>query len=320
MRPNEMTSVLLSLFATFYLFLGASLCLATDTLLMGTATPGGGFPLYGDAVARAVNETEPLLRVLTQNTKGSTENVPLLLGGTLDLALVQGEVAMEYFKQANDPTQKLSVIAATYSTAGMFAIPAGSPYRTIQDLKGKPVVFGAKGSGLVALARKMLKPLELDPDRDFKAIYLDHAAEGSKMVIEGSAAALFGGGVGWPGFVTLADSKRGARFIVPDDQEILRIVESSHLARLTVPAGSYKGQDRALVSVGSWSYILARPGLSEEKVYLFARALYRAVPALARLLAQAGETTPDNTLATSPSLQHIHPGVLRYYREIGLLK
>lgn len=202
----------------------------------------------------------------------------------------------------------------------MFAVPADSPYQTIQDLKGKPVVFGAKGSGHVALARRMLKPLGLDPDRDFRAIYLDRAAEGSKMVLDGLAAALWGGGIGWPGFVTLADSNRGARFIVPDDQEILRIIEGSRLVKLTVPASSYTGQDRALVSVGSWSYILARPGLSEEKAYLFARALHRATPALARRLAQAGAATPANTLAMAPGLEQIHPGVLRYLREIGLLK
>lgn len=101
-----MITVVLSLCAACYLLLGPSKALATDTLLMGTATPGGGFPLYGDAVAQAINETEPLLQVLTRNTKGSTENVSLLLSGTLDLALVQGEVAGEYFEHANDPAQK----------------------------------------------------------------------------------------------------------------------------------------------------------------------------------------------------------------------
>jgi TRAP-type uncharacterized transport system substrate-binding protein len=57
---------------------------------LGTATPGGGFPVYGEAVAATINEMDPTLDVRPRNTKGSTENVPLLESGALDLALVQG--------------------------------------------------------------------------------------------------------------------------------------------------------------------------------------------------------------------------------------
>ena len=57
---------------------------------LGTATPGGGFPVYGDAVAETINVMDPALEVRTRNTKGSTENVPMLERGELDLGLVQG--------------------------------------------------------------------------------------------------------------------------------------------------------------------------------------------------------------------------------------
>ena len=61
------------------------------TVILGTATPGGGFPVYGNAVAAVINEMEDTLHVETRNTKGSTENVPLLEAGQLDIALVQGK-------------------------------------------------------------------------------------------------------------------------------------------------------------------------------------------------------------------------------------
>jgi hypothetical protein len=60
-------------------------------VVMGTATPGGGFPVFGDAVVRTVAKTDPNLVIEARNTKGSTENIPLLEAGTLDIALVQGE-------------------------------------------------------------------------------------------------------------------------------------------------------------------------------------------------------------------------------------
>ena len=51
---------------------------ATSTIVLhGTATPGGGFPVFGAAYAEALNAQEPSLRIETRNTKGSTENVPL---------------------------------------------------------------------------------------------------------------------------------------------------------------------------------------------------------------------------------------------------
>jgi len=65
------------------------------SLILGTATPGGGFPVFGDAYAESLNAQEPRLRIETRNTKGSTENVPLLEAGKLDLGLVAGELASE---------------------------------------------------------------------------------------------------------------------------------------------------------------------------------------------------------------------------------
>ena len=51
---------------------------ATTRVVLGTATPGGGFPLYGAAVAAALAASDPGLALETRNTKGSTENLPLL--------------------------------------------------------------------------------------------------------------------------------------------------------------------------------------------------------------------------------------------------
>lgn len=85
---------------------------------------------------------------------------------------------------------------------------------------------------------------------------------------------------------------------------------------LTVPAGSYPGQDAPIVSVGSWGFILARPTLPDDVAYRLARALHRGEAALGRRLPQARETTAANTVAAAPRPEVIHPGALRYFREI----
>src|SRR5439155_133093 len=194
-------------------------------VVLGTATPGGGFPVYGAAVADIINETDPTLAVQTRNTKGSTENVPLLEAGQLDLALVQGEVVHEALTGVGRSPANLMILADMYSTPGMFVVRADSPYRAIADLRGKPV-----------------------------------------------------------------------------------------------PAGAYPGLDAPLASVGSWSFIMARPTLADDVAYRLARALHRGAESLARRLPQARETTATNTIAAAPRGDLVHPGVLRYLREIGIAR
>ncbi|MBS0337176.1 MAG: TAXI family TRAP transporter solute-binding subunit [Proteobacteria bacterium] len=288
----------------------------TEPIVLGTATPGGGFPLYGGVFAETVHAADASLAIETRNTKGSTENLPLLEAGILDLGLVQGEVANPALA---DPATDLRIIAAMYSSPGMFVVRADTAFRTIADLRGSAVAFGAKGSGLTILGRTVIDGLGLDADRDFGAIYLDRAGDGPAMVLDGRVSALWGAGIGWPGFAAVASSPQGARFIVPDAGEIARILaKHPFLKRLTVAAGSYPGQDRPIDSVGSWSYVLARPGFDAEVAYRLARALHRAEPALAAKLEQARETTAANTLAAAPRPELIHPGVMRYLREAGL--
>jgi TRAP transporter TAXI family solute receptor len=291
------------------------------TIKLGTATPGGGFPLYGNNFAEVMNAADPTLLIEPRNTKGSNENIPLLEKGDLDIGLVAGEPAYEAFMGIGRPRTNVMILTAIYSNPGMFVVRADSPYKTIHDLVGQPVAFGAKGSGLPILSRYMLDGLGLKQDEDFKAIYLDHAGDGPAMVIDGRVAALWGAGIGWPGFAAVAASPGGARFIAPDADEIARIrAKHTFLKPLTVPAGSYPGQNDPINSVGSWSFVLARASLPDDVAYRLARTLHGAETALCAKLAQACETTAANSVAAAPSLDLIHPGVLRYLREIGVVK
>ncbi|WP_407178685.1 TAXI family TRAP transporter solute-binding subunit [Bradyrhizobium sp. STM 3562] len=291
-------------------------------VILGTATPGGGFPLYGDAFAQVMNAADPTLAIEPRNTKGSNENIPLLEQGKLDIGLVAGEPAYEAFLGlAGRPKTNVKILTAMYSSPGMFVVRADSPYRSIRDLVGQPVAFGAKGSGLPILSRYILDGLGLKQDEDFKSIYLDRAGDGPAMVLDGRAAALWGAGIGWPGFAAVASSPQGARFIAPGADEIARIrAKHSFLKPLSVPAGSYPGQTAAIASVGSWSFVLARQDLPDDVAYHLARTLHGVEGTLCQNLAQACETTAANTVAAAPDVALIHPGVLRYFREIGIVK
>jgi TRAP transporter TAXI family solute receptor len=119
----------------------------------------------------------------------------------------------------------------------------------------------------------------------------------------------------------MAASPGGARFIAPDAGEIARIrAKHTFLKPLTVPAGSYPNQNAPIDALGSWSFILARENLPDDVAYRLARSLHGVESTFCKKLAQACETTAANTIAAAPGPELIHPGVLKYFREIGVAK
>ena len=159
-------------------------------VILGTATPGGGFPAYGAAYSSAINETDPTLSIEPRNTKGSTENIPLIESGGIHIGQATGEVTYEALAGIGRPKADLRIVNAMYSNSGMFIVRADSPCRALADLKGKPVAWGAKGSGFVVLARYVFDGLGMDIERDFRPIFLEKAGDGPAMVLDGRAAAL----------------------------------------------------------------------------------------------------------------------------------
>jgi hypothetical protein len=277
------------------------------SLILGTATPGGGFPLFGDAFAEMVNAQEPTLRIQTRNTKGSSENVPLLEAGKLDLGLAAGEVVNPALAKAGTP---LRIVTAMYSSPGLFIVRGDSSHRSISDLKGRPIVMGVQASGITLMGRNVLQALGIE----VQPIFLEKAADGPAMVTDGRADAMWGAGVGWPAFAALA--KAGGRFIGPNAGEIQTVLaKNPGLQPVSLPAGSYPGQTVSIASVGAWSYVLANETLPEETAYRLARAIHRAEGPLAARLDQARETTMAHTLAAAPRRELIHRGVLRYLDE-----
>src|SRR5438309_1198755 len=195
--------------------MSAAVAQQKTTVVLGTATQGGGFQVYGAAYSAALNEADATLAVEQRSTKGSTENAPLLAEGKIDIGLATGEVTHEALAGIGRPPANLKIINAIYPNSGMFMVRGDSPYRTIADLKVKPIAWRASGSGFV---------------------------------------------------------------------------------------------------------VLARPGLPDEAAYKLARALHKTEGVLGAKLAQAKESTLANTLAAAPRQDLIHPGVLRYMREAGILK
>ena len=154
------------------------LALAGDTdarvvptgVVLGTSTPGGGFELFGQHLAEAINASDPQLRVVAMPTRGSRQNLELLETGEIDIGLVEGNAAHRALNGVGRAPADLRVLSVMYPNPGMFAVRAESPYGSIDDLRGRPVVFGTRASGLRLLANDVIDGIGLSPERDFEGI------------------------------------------------------------------------------------------------------------------------------------------------------
>jgi TRAP-type uncharacterized transport system substrate-binding protein len=98
----------------------------------------------------------------------------------------------------------------------------------------------------------------------------------------------------------------------------LMLAKHAFLKALTVEPGTYSGQPEAIHSVGTWAFLLARPGLDEEIGYRLAAALHmiERTASTSKALAQ---TTASNTIVNLPGPEMLQDGVRRYYKEARLL-
>ena len=223
-------------------------------LFLGTATKGGGFQLFGQHLVEVINAADPGLHVEEVPSRGSTQNLTYLSQKRIDIGLVEGNAAHQVFSE-NNAGDGLKVLWIMYPNPGMFVVRADSPYRTIEDLKGKPIATGTRASGLRILAGDVLDGLGLDPQHDFQAVILDKAADGPRLVLEKKVAALWGAGIGWPGFVKLAENPAGARFIAPSAAQIKQIqARHPHLKTMSVPGVPIRDSNNKSIpwACGQW--------------------------------------------------------------------
>ena len=206
-----------------------------------------------------------------------------------------------------------------YSSAGILVVRGDSPYRTIADLKGRRVLLGAAGSGLVVLRRYVLEGLGLDVHRNSDVGILgkrqSRPADGVKRRSRCAVGAVTWGG---PDSRPSHAVQRGHASSVPKPMTSPASGPSIRFSNLSPsPRRHILGRIVPSTPLAHRGSILAQPDLPEDLAYRFARALQRGQPALGQRLTAAQETTAANTATGSYRSDLLHPGVVRYLQEMG---
>ena len=239
-------------------------------------TAGTYYPL-GGALAELLNQNIKGMNASAQSTGASVANVNMLKDGSVDIAFIQNDIAYyaangtEMFK--DNKMEGIRGIAALYPETIQFVTTADTGIKSINDLKGKKVAVGASGSGAEANARQILAAYGLTYD-DINVQYLSFG-EAADALKDGNVDV----GVVVAGFPTaaiqdLAANKSAA--IIPIDAEHADklIKQYPYFTKISVPKGTYPGQEVDVDTVAVKCVIVTTDKLSDDLGEQIVKSIY----------------------------------------------
>jgi uncharacterized protein len=109
------------------------------------------------------------------------------------------------------------------------------------------------------------------------------------------------------------------RFLEVDDAAFQKVKEiNPGLVRVTLPAGTYAGQEEAVEGIGTGSILVASADMPEDEVYWITKTIVENLDALKEVHASLQGMTREKMVELGGVA--LHPGAERYYREIGVIE
>ncbi|MDP1571257.1 MAG: TAXI family TRAP transporter solute-binding subunit [Vicinamibacterales bacterium] len=288
-------------------------------LTIATAGTGGVYYPLGGALAQIYSAALPGVNASAQSTVGSVFNVQAVQQGRADVAFTMGDIAWFAYEQGTDsdptPHRKLRTLAVLYQNTVQIVARRDGPLHTIADLRGQRVGVGAPGSGTEVSARVVIEAHGLSY-ADVRPDYLSFAEVAAQMqdrtLDAGVVTASFPVSA-----ITDASMTVGVRLLPVSDEALARIrAQYPFFTRVTIPAGTYRGQDEDVPTVAVENLLVVSEDLDEQLAYDLTRLLFESLEELGRTHVAAKEIDVADA-ATAPI--PLHPGAERYYRERGVL-
>lgn len=261
-------------------------------------TAGTYYPL-GGALAELLNQNIKGMNASAQSTGASVANVNMLKDGSVDIAFIQNDIAYyaangkEMFK--DNKVESIRGIAALYPETVQFVTTADKGIKSIADLKGKKVAVGASGSGAEANARQILGAYGLTYD-DIDVQYLSFG-EAADALKDGNVDV----GVVVAGFPTaaiqdLAANKSAALVNIDAEHAEKLMKQYPYFTKITVPKGTYPGQEEDVSTVAVKCVIVTTDKLSDDLGEQIVKAIYEHLDRMKAAHAVGKYITKDTAL------------------------
>lgn len=301
--------------------IGPNLYAADVRIAIGTASTGGTWYPLGGGVANMINNHVKGYFAAAHPSGASIENIRAIVKKQDALALSMPDTAFQAYTGleafAGKPEKELRGLMSTYPIDIQFFVLAKGPIKTIKDLKGKKVAVGAPGSGTEAMARYVLKVYGLTYD-DIDEQFIS-ATETTEAIKDGNIdAGIVTLGTPAPTLMELC-TQRDIRFldIEPDVAEKINKDFPAYYPQ-TIPAGTYKGQDKANHTLAWMGLFIVHKDMNEQLAYDILKAIFENKDELDKIHVQFKKITLEN--AVKGMSVPWHPGAEKFFKEKGVLK
>lgn len=291
---------------------------------IGTGSVTGSYRSAGVAIARFVNKNRAIngFQLEDKMSSGSVSNINAIATGEAQFGIAQADDQYQAVKGLGEwsnkgPQEDLRSVFSMYTESVTLVAGGDSGIRSINDLKGKIVDIGSSGSGTRRNAIDALRAAEIDWEKDIQTRE-ENLDDRLAKFMRGELDAFFFT-AGHPNkeikFATI--SVRGARIIPLVNIDSLTSAHP-YLLRTLIPSSLYPmaHNEVDIETIGVNATLLTSKKVSEDVVYTVTKSVFENLESLTDFNAELSALLDDKFLEglTAP----IHPGALKYYREIGL--
>ncbi|MBW1666640.1 MAG: TAXI family TRAP transporter solute-binding subunit [Deltaproteobacteria bacterium] len=295
----------------------------TVNLSLSTGSMGGGFYAIGGGMAEYITKHVQGVRCTAVTSGGVDENINRLDTGKADIGLVSTGDSQAAFKGMPPYKKKFNKMRGM----GILFANWGEPYtlkksgiKTYLDLKGKTVCVGAPGGSMHKLFFDWVRIHGLDPEKDMKIVFLP---------ARGAVDALKTGQIDAAMQIAAIPTADITELSLTHDVEIIRfapgyreklIKKMPKYLPMVIPAGTYRGINEDIETVGMAALWACRADLPDDLVYRIVKAMYspQGLAYLAKVHPAGKGIKLENAAKWAPI--PFHPGAARFFREKGLLK
>ncbi|NMM25987.1 MAG: TAXI family TRAP transporter solute-binding subunit [Glaciimonas sp.] len=283
-------------------------------------TSGVYYPM-GVALSQIYAKAMPDVKTSVQATKASAENLNLLQAGRGELGFTLGDALSDAWKGDAEagfktPLRKLRGLAGIYPNYIQIVASADSGIKTLADLKGKRIAVGAPKSGTELNARAIFKAAGLAYKDFAKVEYLPFGESVELMKNRQLDATLQSAGLGVSSLRDLATSVKIV--VVPIPADVVSKVGDPAYQSGVVPANTYEGQTTNVPTAYVQNFLVTHEGVPTDTVYKMTKSMFENLDHLTAAHAAAKSIRKETALVGMPL--PLHPGAVKYYREIGLIK
>ena len=204
-----------------------------------------------------------------------------------------------------------------------FTVRADSDIQTLDDLEGASVFLGPTGGGAWNAAYAYVKGTTgLDAkEGDYEAIDANWVT-GYQAFLDGAVDMYVGGCIHPCGAFLQITETEEIRFVGPADDtgEAVDKALGKYRYRDTIPTGLYSGQmnDTPVQTFNTAVGIVVNADVPEDTVYRITKAFWENVDSVTSTAPWAASLDPQFGGTLQGSGISLHPGAMKYYKEIGV--